>query len=100
MSASAGLFVAEETIGRTVHQLYNLERAARIQVLAMSSGRSGSCAIYRPRPGGRFATEADAVKLAGRPGYRVRVGAYRVIFERHGDGLIVLDVGHRREVYR
>ena len=40
MSASAGLFVAEETIRGAVHQLYNLERAARIQVLAMSTGRA------------------------------------------------------------
>ena len=42
MSASAGRFVAEQTIGGTVHQLYNFEHAARIQVLAMSSGRSGA----------------------------------------------------------
>ncbi len=32
--------------------------------------------------------------------YRCRIGDYRVIFDLHGDKLIVLRVGHRREIYR
>lgn len=41
-------------------------------------------------------------KLKGRNGYRIRVGDYRVIYEVI-DFLLVVDVvdlGHRREVYR
>ena len=47
-----------------------------------------------PRPSG-------AKKLAGRDGWRVRIGDYRIIYEIHDDQLLVLvvSVGHRREVY-
>jgi len=38
-------------------------------------------------------------KLAGRGGWRIRVGSYRIIYEID-DPASVLDVGHRREVYR
>lgn len=41
-------------------------------------------------------------KLSGRDGWRVRVGAFRVIYEiddtRHV--VTVLHIGHRRDVYR
>ncbi len=48
-----------------------------------------------PRPPG-------SVKLTGQDAYRIRVGDYRIIYTIHDDRLIVLviDVGHRREVYR
>ncbi len=48
-----------------------------------------------PRPPG-------AIKLSGQDAYRIRVGDYRVIYTIHDDRLIVLvvDVGHRRDVYR
>jgi mRNA interferase RelE/StbE len=41
-------------------------------------------------------------KLAGKDEYRVRVGDYRIIYTIHDEKLIVIviDVGHRREVYR
>jgi len=32
--------------------------------------------------------------------YRFRIGDYRVIFDIKGDELIILRVGHRREIYR
>lgn len=32
--------------------------------------------------------------------YRFRIGDYRVIFDLEGDILVVLKVGHRREIYR
>jgi mRNA interferase RelE/StbE len=32
--------------------------------------------------------------------YRFRVGDYRVIFDLHGKDIVVLRVGHRREIYR
>ncbi|NBC30624.1 MAG: type II toxin-antitoxin system RelE/ParE family toxin [Spirochaetes bacterium] len=48
-----------------------------------------------PRPSG-------CTKLSGRPAWRIRVGSYRVIYEVHDDRLLVLvvSIGHRREVYR
>ncbi len=39
--------------------------------------------------------------LRGRPGYRVRVGDYRIIYTVADDVLliVVVTLGHRREVY-
>ena len=44
----------------------------------------------------------DTKKLKGSNAYRVRVGDYRVIYEIHDGHLlvIVIEVGHRREIYR
>jgi mRNA interferase RelE/StbE len=57
---------------------------ARIEALAKN-----------PRPSG-------AIKLAGQAIYRVRVGDYRVLYAIADERLVVLivDVGHRREIYR
>jgi mRNA interferase RelE/StbE len=43
-----------------------------------------------------------AKKLSGRDGYRIRVGDYRIIYEIQKNILVVLiiDIGHRREIYR
>jgi mRNA interferase RelE/StbE len=48
-----------------------------------------------PRP-------SDVRKLKGREAWRIRVGDYRVIFEIHDRVLqiIVIEIGHRREIYR
>lgn len=48
-----------------------------------------------PRP-------ADVKKLKGRDAWRIRVSDYRVIYEIHDRILqvIVITVGHRREIYR
>ena len=32
--------------------------------------------------------------------YRFRVGDYRIIFDVEGENIIVLGVGHRREIYK
>jgi mRNA interferase RelE/StbE len=47
-------------------------------------------------------TPPRSVKLQGRDGYRIRVGDLRVIytFERGTLIVLVLDIGHRREIYR
>ena len=48
-----------------------------------------------PRPSGCH-------KLSGREAWRIRVGDYRIIYEIH-DGMLlvmVVDLGHRREIYR
>jgi len=41
-------------------------------------------------------------KLSGREGWRIRVGDYRVIYEidEAEREVTVLDVGHRRDIYR
>ncbi len=48
-----------------------------------------------PRP-------ADVKKLKGRNAWRTRVGDYRIIYEIHDRELQILlvTVGHRREIYR
>lgn len=47
-----------------------------------------------PRPKG-------SKKLKGRPGYRIRVGDYRVIYEIFDEVLLidVIDLGHRKDIY-
>ncbi len=45
----------------------------------------------------------DTTKMKGdNPFHRIRVGDYRIIYEIHGDILVimVLKIGHRKEVYR
>jgi mRNA interferase RelE/StbE len=48
-----------------------------------------------PRPTG-------SIKLTGRNAWRIHIGDYRVIYEIYDDRLIiiVISIGHRREVYR
>jgi mRNA interferase RelE/StbE len=44
----------------------------------------------------------DVKKLKGRNAWRIRIGDYRVIYEIHEREfqILVITVGHRREVYR
>lgn len=44
----------------------------------------------------------QSLKLSGEEKYRLRCGAYRVLYEIHDDVLIVcvVKVGHRKDVYR
>ena len=48
-----------------------------------------------PRPIG-------AKKLMGRDGFRIRVGHYRVIYEieDHICRVLVIDIGHRKNIYK
>jgi mRNA interferase RelE/StbE len=48
-----------------------------------------------PRPSG-------CRKLRGREGYRLRVGSYRIVYRIDDSerAVTVLDLGHRRDVYR
>jgi mRNA interferase RelE/StbE len=43
--------------------------------------------------------EGDVKRLRERPGLRLRVGDWRVIFYEEGDTIVVVAVGHRREIY-
>ncbi len=49
-----------------------------------------------------YARHLDVTKLQNRPGYRLRVGDWRVIYEIEGEELVilVLKTGSRGEVYR
>ncbi len=48
-----------------------------------------------PRPAG-------CKKLSGREGWRIRVGDYRVLYDIRDEVLliVVVEIGHRREIYR
>ncbi|WP_354430115.1 type II toxin-antitoxin system RelE/ParE family toxin [Mucilaginibacter sp. UYP27] len=50
---------------------------------------------HNPRPSGYR-------KLAGREGYRIRAGNYRIIYSIIDDELIinVITLGHRKDVYK
>jgi mRNA interferase RelE/StbE len=41
----------------------------------------------------------DVKKLKGQPGARLRVGDWSVIFYEEGETIVVVAVGHRREIY-
>jgi mRNA interferase RelE/StbE len=72
-------------------QLERLERAVQLRLIGAMAGLA-----EEPRPAGVKA-------LQGLPGLlRLRVGSYRVLYQVHDDRLLVLvlTLGHRRDVYR
>lgn len=75
---------------RAQRQLARISQPYQERIIAKIQGLA-----HDPRPVG-------AKKLSGREGWRIRVGDYRVIYEIRDKSLIilVLAVGHRREVYR
>ena len=44
--------------------------------------------------------EGDIVKLQGRENYRLRVGSYRVIFDRIGRVILIEKIDNRGDVYK
>jgi len=50
----------------------------------------------------RIRPEAHVTKLVGDPGYKLRVGDYRVIMDINKNKLmvLVLKIGHRRNIYK
>jgi mRNA interferase RelE/StbE len=48
-----------------------------------------------------FATngKCDVKRLKGRKGSRLRIGDWRVIFYEEGNAIVIVAVGHRREIY-
>ena len=72
-------------------QLSALDRVAQTRIL-----RSLQRLVGNPRASG------NVKALKGSERYRLRVGDWRVIYELHDDVMMVLviEIGHRREVYR
>jgi mRNA interferase RelE/StbE len=75
---------------RAAKAVISLHKPLRRKILAAIGALSGN-----PRPVG-------CKKLAGQQAWRIRVGDYRIIYEIHDQVLlvIVVDIGHRREIYR
>lgn len=42
----------------------------------------------------------DIKKLKGRTGYRLRVGSYRILFDRSGNIILVEKIDNRGQVYK
>jgi len=81
---------AVEILRSAQKQLSRLEKRAQersiFAILALANN---------PRPDG-------CRKLTGRSAWRIRIGDYRVIYEIEDDRLriLVVSVGHRKEIYR
>jgi mRNA interferase RelE/StbE len=75
---------------RAAKAVVSLDKPLRRKILAAIDALSGN-----PRPVG-------CKKLAGQQAWRIRVGEYRIIYEIHDQVLLVIlvDIGHRREIYR
>lgn len=43
--------------------------------------------------------EGDVRKMRGQDGSRLRIGDWRLVFDQHRETIIVMSVGHRREIY-
>jgi mRNA interferase RelE/StbE len=43
--------------------------------------------------------QGDVKKMKGQDGSRLRIGDWRVIFDQQQQTIIVVSVGHRREIY-
>jgi mRNA interferase RelE/StbE len=43
---------------------------------------------------------AEFLKQSELGSYRFRIGDYRAVFDLAGDEIVILRVGHRREIYR
>ena len=79
-----------EILRAAQQQLARVDRQDQLRIISAIAGLADD-----PRPPG-------SKKLSGRPAWRIRVGVYRVIYEIRDERLLVLvvTIGHRREVYR
>lgn len=44
--------------------------------------------------------KGDVKKLQGEDGYRLRVGAYRILFDKDGNVIFITKIGNRGEIYK
>jgi len=42
----------------------------------------------------------DVLKLQGRLGYRLRVGSFRILFDKSGNVLYIIEIDNRGQVYK
>jgi mRNA interferase RelE/StbE len=79
-----------EYLPAVVRTLRKLPANNRRRIISKIETLSGN-----PRPTG-------SVKMSGHSTYRLRVGDYRIIYAIADERLVILivEVGHRREVYR
>ena len=88
----------------------NLKPTAQFEIRFLPSVRKDLRGIPKPtvkrilEAVDRLATNprpSECKKLTGHALFRIRVGVYRVVYEIRGDELIVVvvKVGHRRDVY-
>jgi len=79
-----------EILRKAQKQLSRIERMDRERII-----KAVESLVDNPRPPG-------CKRLSGRPAWRIRIGPYRVIYEIQDARLLVLvvEIGHRREVYR
>ncbi|MBI5880928.1 type II toxin-antitoxin system RelE/ParE family toxin [archaeon] len=72
-----------------VKQLHKLEKDAQQRIIA---------ALERIR----IKPESYVTKLVGEPGFRLRVGDYRVIMDLDKGKLMILiiKIGHRKDIYK
>ena len=84
------MIYAVDTLRSAQKQLAKIDRQDHPRIISAIRSLADD-----PRPPG-------SKKLSGRPAWRIRIGPYRVIYEIYDDRLLVLvvTVGHRREVYR
>jgi mRNA interferase RelE/StbE len=70
-------------------QLFKLEKNIQKRII-------GSLERIRIRPGSYI------TKLIGDPGYKLRIGDYRIIMDIDNNNLVILviKIGHRREIYK
>jgi len=79
--------VTTQTAQKQLQKLQNKDRRAIMQKIE----------VLRTRP---EALQNNIKKLQGSSYYRLRVGNYRVIFDEDGTIITIIEVGHRREIYR
>ena len=75
---------------------YAQKQLMKMNMAAISAIREAIASLaVNPRPTG-------CKKLKGEPAWRIRVGDYRVIYEVDDEKvtIIVITVGHRKDVYR
>ena len=74
---------------RAQKDLRKLDKAAR--------NRIGKTILQYQRVPFKYAEKLADYKLGM---YRFRIGDYRIVFDIEGDDIVVLRVGHRKDIYR
>jgi mRNA interferase RelE/StbE len=74
---------------RAIRDVRNMEASVRLRV-------SKTLLRFREDPL-KYAEKIADAKLGS---YRFRIGDYRVIFDLEGEDIVILRVGHRRDIYR